>query len=119
VYIIIFYYFKKALGFTNHVINNKKIYPKKAIPRQVKLFVGGLTPDLTDDDIKDYFERYAPLMNIVMPYDKVRNQRKGFCFFTFDSMKAVTEILKTRKHVINGIQVINYYIKLLGLFYSL
>lgn len=40
-----------------------------------------------------------------MPYDKVKNQRKGFCFVTFDCMQAVTEILKTPKHVINGKQV--------------
>ncbi|CAI6368104.1 unnamed protein product [Macrosiphum euphorbiae] len=94
-----------ALACTNHVINDKKIDPKKAKARHVKLFVGGLSPDLTDDDIKDYFKRYAPLVNAEMPYDKVKNQRKGFCFVTFDCMQAVTEILKTPKHVINGKQV--------------
>ncbi|XP_060843088.1 RNA-binding protein squid-like isoform X2 [Rhopalosiphum padi] len=94
-----------ALACTNHVINDKKIDPKKAKARHVKLFVGGLSPDLTDDDIKDYFKRYAPLVNAEMPFDKVKNQRKGFCFVTFDCMQAVTEILKTPKHVINGKQV--------------
>jgi len=70
-----------------------------------------LSPELTDDDIKDYFKRYAPLVNAEMPFDKVKNQRKGFCFVTFDCMQAVTEILKTPKHVINGKQVINLYIQ--------
>lgn len=108
--IIIIFILNKALACTNHVINDKKIDPKKAKARHVKLFVGGLSPDLTDDDIKDYFKRYAPLVNAEMPYDKVKNQRKGFCFVTFDCMQAVTEILKTPKHVINGKQVINLYI---------
>jgi len=84
-----------------------KIEPKKAIPQRIKLFVGGLCSRIADDDIKDYFKRYAPLVNAEMPYDKVKNQRKGFCFVTFDCMQAVTEILKTPKHVINGKQVIN------------
>jgi len=103
---VVFFFFFKALACTNHVIHHKKVDPKKAIPQQVKLFVGGLSNNLTDDDIKDYFKRYAPLVATEMPYDKVKNQRKSFCFLTFDSIKAVTEILKSPNHVINGTQVI-------------
>lgn len=94
-----------ALECTNHVINEKKVDVKKAVPRQIKLFVGGLSTDLTDDDIKDYFKRYAPLVATEMPYDKVKNQRKRYCFLTYDSIQAISEILKLPIHVINGNQV--------------
>lgn len=106
-YSLWYFFFFKALECTNHVINNKKVEIKKAVPRQVKLFVGGLSPDLTDDEIKDYFRRYAPIVVAEMPYDKVKKQRKGFCFLTFDSIQAANEIFKLPRHVIQGKQVIN------------
>lgn len=37
-----------------------------------------------------------------MPYDKSKNQRKGFCFITFESEQVVAELLKTPKQTING-----------------
>lgn len=46
-----------------HVINNKKVDPKKAKARHGKIFVGGLTTELTDDDIKSYFGQYGTVNN--------------------------------------------------------
>lgn len=42
-----------------HTINNKKVDPKKAKARHGKIFVGGLTAELSDDDIKSYFGQYG------------------------------------------------------------
>jgi len=83
-----------------------KIEPKKAIPRRVKLFVGGLPQNLTDKDIIDYFKRYTHDVQAEMPFDKVKNQRKSFCFVTIENLEAVTEILRLPRHVIMGKQVL-------------
>lgn len=40
-----------------------------------------------------------------MPFDKQKNQRKAFCFITFDSEQVVTELLKTPKQTIAGKEV--------------
>lgn len=40
-----------------------------------------------------------------MPFDKQKNQRKGFCFITFDQEAVVTDLLKTPKQNINGTEV--------------
>lgn len=40
-----------------------------------------------------------------MPIDKVKNQRKGFCFITFDNEQIVQELLKTPKQTIGGKEV--------------
>lgn len=40
-----------------------------------------------------------------MPFDKQKNQRKGFCFITFDSEQVVNELLKTPKQTISGREV--------------
>lgn len=40
-----------------------------------------------------------------MPFDKQKNQRKAFCFITFDSEQIVNELLKTPKQTISGKEV--------------
>uniref|UniRef100_A0A0K8S951 RRM domain-containing protein n=2 Tax=Lygus hesperus TaxID=30085 RepID=A0A0K8S951_LYGHE len=95
----------KVLAAGDHVINNKKIDPKKAKARHGKIFVGGLSTELSDDDIKSYFAQYGTIVEVEMPYDKSKNQRKGFCFITFESEQVVAELLKTPKQTINGKEV--------------
>ncbi|XP_029341217.1 RNA-binding protein squid-like [Acyrthosiphon pisum] len=94
-----------ALACNNHLINDMKIEPKKAIPQRIKLFVGGLCSRMSDDDIKNYFKRYTPHVIVEMKFDRVNNIRKGFCFVMIDDPKAVTEILRLPRHVIRHKQV--------------
>ena len=42
-----------------HVINGKKVDPKKAKARHGKIFVGGLSQEISDDDIKNYFSQFG------------------------------------------------------------
>ncbi|PSN31968.1 RNA-binding protein squid, partial [Blattella germanica] len=95
----------KVLSAGDHVINNKKVDPKKAKARHGKIFVGGLVPDLSDDDIKSFFAQYGTIVEVEMPFDKTKNQRKGFCFITFESEQVVQELLKSPKQSINGKEV--------------
>lgn len=95
----------KVLSAGDHIINNKKVDPKKAKARHGKIFVGGLVPELSDDDIKNYFAQYGTIVEVEMPFDKTKNQRKGFCFITFESEQVVQELLKSPKQSINGKEV--------------
>ncbi|KAF4524928.1 hypothetical protein B566_EDAN013890 [Ephemera danica] len=89
----------------DHVINNKKVDPKKAQARHGKIFVGGLIPELSDDDIKNFFAQFGSIVEVEMPFDKPNNRRKGFCFVTFESQQVAQEVLKTPKLTINGKEV--------------
>ncbi|XP_071514077.1 RNA-binding protein squid-like isoform X2 [Panulirus ornatus] len=95
----------KIINAGDHVINGKKVDPKKAKARHGKIFVGGLKPDLSDDDIKNYFGQYGNIIEVEMPFDKQKNQRKGFCFITFEHETVVTDLLKTPKQSIKGHEV--------------
>ncbi|XP_029172919.1 RNA-binding protein squid-like isoform X2 [Nylanderia fulva] len=95
----------KIMGAGDHVINNKKVDPKKAKARHGKIFVGGLSTELSDDDIKNFFSQFGTIVEVEMPFDKTKNQRKGFCFITFESEQVVNELLKTSKQTINGKEV--------------
>ncbi|KAL1506513.1 hypothetical protein ABEB36_005863 [Hypothenemus hampei] len=88
-----------------HTINGKKVDPKKAKARHGKIFVGGLPVELSDADIKEYFGQFGNIMEMEMPFDKQKNQRKGFCFITFESEQVVSELLKKPKQMINDHEV--------------
>ena len=45
----------QVMGKAEHIINGKKVDPKKAKARHGKIFVGGLKPEMSDDDIKNHF----------------------------------------------------------------
>lgn len=95
----------KVVAAGEHTINGKKVDPKKAKARHGKIFVGGIPAELTDDDIKDYFGQYGTIIEVEMPFDKQKNQRKGFCFITFESEQVVSELLKRPKQTIKDKQV--------------
>ncbi|XP_021947283.1 RNA-binding protein squid isoform X2 [Folsomia candida] len=95
----------KVIEAGEHVINGKKVDPKRAKARQGKIFVGGLTQEISDDEIKTYFSQFGNVVEMEMPIDKVKNQRKGFCFITFDNEQIVQELLKTPKQTIAGKEV--------------
>ncbi|XP_050095902.1 RNA-binding protein squid-like [Anopheles aquasalis] len=95
----------KVVAAGDHVINNKKVDPKKAKARHGKIFVGGLTTEISDDEIKTFFGQFGNIVEVEMPFDKQKNQRKGFCFITYDSVQVVNELLKTPKQTICGKEV--------------
>ncbi|EZA62008.1 RNA-binding protein squid [Ooceraea biroi] len=97
----------KLLASGEHYINKRKVDPKRVSKKSQhgKIFVGGLTPEITDEDIKNYFGQYGTIVELQAPFDKVKNQRKGFCFITFDSKEVVYKLLKTPKQTINGKEV--------------
>jgi len=95
----------QVLAQKEHVINGKTVDAKKAKAKPGKIFVGGITSDLTDDDIKSYFSQFGTITQVEMPFDKTKNQRKGFCFITFENDSIVKELLKKPKQTIKDKQV--------------
>ncbi|XP_013137732.1 PREDICTED: RNA-binding protein squid isoform X2 [Papilio polytes] len=95
----------KVMAAGDHTINNKKVDPKKAKARHGKIFVGGLSSEISDDEIKNFFSNFGTIIEVEMPFDKTKNQRKGFCFITFESEQVVNELLKTPKQTIAGKEV--------------
>jgi RNA recognition motif-containing protein len=53
---------------------------------------------------------YLQIVEVEMPFDKTKNQRKGFCFITFESEQVVQELLKSPKQSINGKEVILVFV---------
>lgn len=66
-----------------------------------KIFVGGLSSNLTEDEFKSYFERFGRITDVVVMRDPA-NRPRGFGFITFDSEEAVESILQKSQHELAG-----------------
>merc|ERR1711997_639759 len=87
---------EKAVATEEHNIKNKKVAVKKAQAKQGKVYVGKLPKDdkLSDDAIKEFFAGYGAIAAVEQPFDKVKSERKNFCFITFEKEESAKALLK-------------------------
>lgn len=88
-------------------IGGRKVDPRRITKTTVpgKLFVGGITAELNEEKLREYFEQYGQIKEIQWPFDKVKNQRRAYCFLTFANRETVNELLKRPKQTVNGIEL--------------
>jgi len=91
-----------AVAAATHNIKGKDVAVKKAQAKQGKIYVGKLKAELTDETIKEFFGQYGNVAQIEQPFDKVKNERKNFCFITFDKEDTAKKLLKEGTVTING-----------------
>lgn len=58
----------KVMAAEEHTINNKKVDPKKAKARHGKIFVGGLSSEISDDEIKNFFSNFGTVSCLFFSY---------------------------------------------------
>jgi len=93
------------------VFEGRKLDCKIAVPRDVgggvpverirKMFVGGLTPETTSDDLKEHFGQFGTVVNAMIMNEAQTGRSRCFGFVTFDSEDAVDAVL-ARTHTIHG-----------------
>jgi len=93
----------RVLELKEHKLDGKLIDPKRAKAMKgkeppKKVFVGGLSPETTEEQIREYFGTYGDIENIELPVDSKTNERRGFCFVTFVEEEPVTKLLENRYH---------------------
>jgi len=95
----------KALKLAEHRLNNKKIDPKRASASKQsmkKVFVGGLDPDVSEDQIREYFGRYGKIETLDLPFDTERGKRKSYIFITYATEDGANEATKVEKQELFG-----------------
>lgn len=65
-----------------------------------KLFVGGLTWDTTEDDLRNYFTKFGTIQALNIKYDAVTKASRGYGFVTFTSPTVIDTILASAPHKI-------------------
>ena len=56
-------------------------------------------------NFQDHFETFGSIVNVEQPYDKQKNERKNFCFITFEKEEAAKQLLKLATTTINGVEL--------------
>ncbi|XP_057973499.1 heterogeneous nuclear ribonucleoprotein 1-like [Malania oleifera] len=67
-----------------------------------KIFVGGLAASLTEEEFRNYFERFGRIMDVVVMHDSTTHRPRGFGFITFDSEDSVENVMQKNFHELNG-----------------
>lgn len=68
----------------------------------VKLYVGNLSFDTTQDSIQRLFEQYGEVKDCFMPLDRDTGRVRGFCFVTMPSAAAEDACLKLNGYELDG-----------------
>ena len=100
----------KVIEQDTHTLHGRHIDPKRAKARGgrepiKKVFVGGLDPETPESDIREHFDKYGKIEEIDLPFDKVKNQRRAFCFITFESEAIADAAVKDPKQSVGGKEV--------------
>ncbi|CAN6459007.1 unnamed protein product [Victoria cruziana] len=69
--------------------------------RTKKIFVGGLSSSLTEEEFKRYFEKFGKITDVVVMYDSATHRPRGFGFITFESEDAVDNVMQKSFHELN------------------
>lgn len=60
-----------------------------------KLFVGNVSWDATEDDIRKLFETAGEVVEVILIMDRERNRHKGFGFVTMGSEEEADNAIET------------------------
>lgn len=89
-----------------HIIQGKRVDTKSAHRRDQalarKVFVGGLDPEVTDQEIQEYFSQFGTIAQIEAPIDKLKQKRRPYCFILFENEQSAEEVLKQPRHTLAG-----------------
>jgi len=70
-----------------------------------KVFVGGLSPDIPEADIREHFGQYGKIEEVELPFDKMKNQRRAFCFITYETEEMVDKAVVNAKQKLGDREV--------------
>ncbi|KAK0407305.1 hypothetical protein QR680_019127 [Steinernema hermaphroditum] len=103
------------LAMTNrpHVIDNKTVDPKRAVPREQsqrseanisskRLYVSGVREEHTEEMFVNHFSKYGTVLKAEIIMDKNTGKPRGFAFITFDDYDAVDKCVLHKSHMISN-----------------
>eukprot|EP00596_Hydrurales_sp_CCMP1899_P007275 CAMPEP_0119051230 /NCGR_PEP_ID=MMETSP1177-20130426/72914_1 /TAXON_ID=2985 /ORGANISM="Ochromonas sp, Strain CCMP1899" /LENGTH=203 /DNA_ID=CAMNT_0007030361 /DNA_START=588 /DNA_END=1196 /DNA_ORIENTATION=- len=91
---------------TEHTIDGRVVDVKRAVPRDMapaptraeskKIFVGGLSTEVTEKDFADYFATFGVVKDVIVMVDRATNRSRGFGFVTFETEEAVEAVMRNK-----------------------
>lgn len=69
---------------------------------ECKVFVGGISQQTTENELRAYFSEYGLVNDVAIPLDRNTGNIRGFAFVGFDNPETVQRLLRIHFHQING-----------------
>ena len=88
--------------FSDHEREDDKRGARGGAESQLKLFIGGLDYQTTDDELKQYFEKYGEITDVVVMKDQHSGNSRGFGFVSFSESYMVDAAQNDRPHTIRN-----------------
>ncbi|XP_038906210.1 UBP1-associated protein 2C-like [Benincasa hispida] len=73
---------------------------------QRKLYIGGLSPDITSEILLNFFGRYGDIEEGSVAYDKDTNESRGFGFVTYTTVEAAKKAIDDPDKTFGGRNII-------------
>lgn len=87
-------------------IDAKRSVPPQQQPRSKKIFVGGLAPATKEEDFREYFEKFGPVLEAQIMIDHHSGRSRGFGFVTFERDSSVEQVFSMGSmHELSGKRV--------------
>jgi len=93
---------KNAFAQKTHTIKGKRVDVKRATAKEGKIFVCGLSPELTNEDVESHFSQFGEIVQVEMPIDKDKIKRKSYCFIKFRNEKSAKQLLDVGTTTLHG-----------------
>jgi len=82
-----------------------------------KLFIGGLSRNTTDKELRDHFGKFGEIESISVKVDPHTGISRGFAFMVFTNPKTIDKLLASGEHYINKRKVTGVILLQLGKIY--
>ncbi|XP_010544014.1 PREDICTED: RNA-binding protein 1 [Tarenaya hassleriana] len=82
-----------------HEVSSNVVYRTK------KVFVGGLSSSITEEEFRNYFERFGRITDVVVMHDSITNRPRGFGFVTYESEDSVENVMQNNFHELSNKRV--------------
>uniref|UniRef100_A0A1I8GYS7 RRM domain-containing protein n=1 Tax=Macrostomum lignano TaxID=282301 RepID=A0A1I8GYS7_9PLAT len=98
-----------------HVLDGREVETKRAMPRTEaprdtsnaradKMFLGGLGPDTTEEQVRDYFSQFGEVQAVEIAISRDTGKPRGFGFVTYRDPDSVDKAILHKPHAISGSQ---------------
>lgn len=67
-----------------------------------KLFLGGLSPNSTEDSVRDFYSQFGEVIDVIIMRDPTTKRSRGFGFITFKDATMVDRAQASRPHIVDG-----------------
>ncbi|KAI1708550.1 RNA recognition motif domain-containing protein [Ditylenchus destructor] len=96
-----------ALNSQAHSIDDKVVTVKHAHLRQreLTLFIGKLSPETTDESLREHFSKYGQLTDCEVKTDRQTGLSRGFGYVGYALQEELDNALNEQLHVIDGVEV--------------